>query len=819
MLRMFSRQRAISRAKVGLLVWLAVAASVLAAAGPARGAERATLTWDTDATDIDLHIWDASGNHASFRDQTAIPSAELSTDITFGFGPEHFEEFSGTEGRAYTYGLCYFGSNRDDDAVPETVATVQIVDPNGQVRTLKRTLRAEKEAYYLGASPQGADYVPADDWCAGGPYRPAGDPGPEDTSAGSGSFEGCPRVRRRVGVAELCADQFTGGGPVYTAAGNVRVNGSVYLGEGPVSVNVDADTITAPSSSIAVMRGGQQLPVAGGNLVIDAHAVRDPISGRDQLATMTLSSARPDLQALKVAGLPLSLSDLTGGRLNLFLDRRDGGGVLAQAKVGLPFAAGLLSEGAIAVGVHGSSPAPVRALGGSAEFAEVALPGGWKFDGLKLAYQEAGNTWQASGGLTTPFFGLELSGGLADGELDAVGVTVAREVPIATTGFIMTKLGGSVMGLATPPVKIAATTSAKWGSVPGLDAAVLLLNDVTLGVDLSGSASLKGNVTFLKNPSPVKGTVNIAFAIAPFRASGKLTAEAKLGPLDVTSGGGIVMRPNAFTAAGGSEGKLRGITLGQGRSVLSDKGIGVTGQLCVFRSCDDVGAGMNWKDFPNVRYIGADVNQFVTASRVQSSAAATGTGAIVVKPGRPFLFVDADGVDGTQPGFQVRSPDGRMYSTRAAKIDSRVVRDRDLGFTGLTIAKPRAGRWTVTPVGSAQRGTRFVSQAVRKIKRVRITRVAPSGSMVKPLSRRAGTPVRVTWSSTGLPSTARVNVFVTATGKRLGRFVVGGKSARRGRALVPRRFLSKGKNRIRLVVVDKGISIDDVIGRTVVRAR
>ena len=84
---------------------------------------------------------------------------------------------------------------------------------------------------------------------------------------------------------------------------------------------------------------------------------------------------------------------------------------------------------------------------------------------------------------------------------------------------------------------------------------------------------------------------------------------------------------------------------------------------------------------------------------------------------------------------------------------------------------------------------------------------------------KKGVPLKVSWSSSGLPATARVNVFVTATGKRLGTFVVGGRSARAGLARVPRRFLAKGKNRIRLVVVDQGVSIDDVIGRTVIRAK
>lgn len=41
-----------------------IAFAVLASAAPALGAERARLTWDTDRTDVDLHVWDSSGNHA-----------------------------------------------------------------------------------------------------------------------------------------------------------------------------------------------------------------------------------------------------------------------------------------------------------------------------------------------------------------------------------------------------------------------------------------------------------------------------------------------------------------------------------------------------------------------------------------------------------------------------------------------------------------------------------------------------------------------------------------------------------------------------------
>lgn len=798
--------------------FIVTALAALAVAGPAYGAQRATLTWDTDRTDIDLHIWDSFGNHAWYGNQTDIPDAELSTDIIYGFGPEHFEEFTGSEGRTYTYGVCYYGSNTDDGSVPETVATVEITDPSGQRRTLKRTLRAANEAYYLGSSPAGADYEPVDDWCSGGPYHPAANAGPPDAeTGGGGEFEGCPRVRRRIGVVELCANQFTGGGPVYTATGNVRVNGSVYLGEGPVSVDVEAREIVARTASIAVMRGTQAVPIAGGNLVIDTDPVADGASGRDRLASMTISSARPDLQALRLAGLPISLTDLTGG-LKLFLDRRDGGGIIASAGVALPFAGNKPSESALAVGVHGSSASAVRALGGTASFGAVALPGGWSFEGFSLTYLEANNTWQASGGLRTPFFGLDLSGGLADGQLDEVGVSVARDVPIGATGFILTKVGGRVAGLARPPLRIQATASAKWGSVPGLSGALLLLNDVRLGVDLSGSASLDGNITFLTNPSRVTGTIDLDVAISPFRASGRLSAKAGVGPLDVRAGGGIVMRTNAFTAAGGAEGTIRGVRIANARGVVSDKGLGVTGRFCVWRACTDLGAGMYWKDFPSVRYIGADVDQFVTASSFGARATAS-TRSILVRKGRPFLFVDADGADGTQPAFRLRAPNGRTYTTGIPKVDSRIVKDRSVGFTGLTIANPRPGRWTVTPVGSATRGTRFVGQVVRTTRRVRVSRVTPRGSRAKPLSRSRGAAIKVGWSSRGLSPTAKVNVYVTPNPGQLGQFVTGGKRARGGLVRIPRKLLRKGTNRIRLVVIDNGIAIDDVIARQVIRGK
>jgi Vault protein inter-alpha-trypsin domain len=51
---------------------------------------RLVLTWETDANDVDLHIWDRKGNHAYYSQQTLPTGGELYEDVTTGYGPECF---------------------------------------------------------------------------------------------------------------------------------------------------------------------------------------------------------------------------------------------------------------------------------------------------------------------------------------------------------------------------------------------------------------------------------------------------------------------------------------------------------------------------------------------------------------------------------------------------------------------------------------------------------------------------------------------------------------------------------------------------------
>lgn len=78
----------------------------LAAAGGTRErgpSLRFVLSWETDANDVDLHIYDERGDHAFYQRRTLRSGGELYADVTNGYGPEEFT-VRGTQ-RAKTYRL------------------------------------------------------------------------------------------------------------------------------------------------------------------------------------------------------------------------------------------------------------------------------------------------------------------------------------------------------------------------------------------------------------------------------------------------------------------------------------------------------------------------------------------------------------------------------------------------------------------------------------------------------------------------------------------------------------------------------------------
>ena len=76
---------------------------------------RAVLTWDTDYTDVDMHIWDPDGNHcyypsAGYSNCGDITGGTLDIDDTNGYGPETFTLLNAESGE-YTIKVRYFSAH------------------------------------------------------------------------------------------------------------------------------------------------------------------------------------------------------------------------------------------------------------------------------------------------------------------------------------------------------------------------------------------------------------------------------------------------------------------------------------------------------------------------------------------------------------------------------------------------------------------------------------------------------------------------------------------------------------------------------------
>ncbi len=66
---------------------------------------RFVLNWETDANDVDFHIYDAKGGHAYYSSKVLPSGGELYADVTTGYGPECFTIRLPKDKRAYPYTL------------------------------------------------------------------------------------------------------------------------------------------------------------------------------------------------------------------------------------------------------------------------------------------------------------------------------------------------------------------------------------------------------------------------------------------------------------------------------------------------------------------------------------------------------------------------------------------------------------------------------------------------------------------------------------------------------------------------------------------
>lgn len=91
---------------------------------------RFVLVWETDANDVDFHIYDAKGGHAYYGQRQLESGGELYADVTTGYGPECFTIRGPREARAYPYTLQAHYYSRGP--MGYGMGKVQIIDHDGR---------------------------------------------------------------------------------------------------------------------------------------------------------------------------------------------------------------------------------------------------------------------------------------------------------------------------------------------------------------------------------------------------------------------------------------------------------------------------------------------------------------------------------------------------------------------------------------------------------------------------------------------------------------------------------------------------------------
>jgi uncharacterized protein YfaP (DUF2135 family) len=116
---------------------------------------RVLLAWDSDGTDLDLHLVTPDGAHIWYGNRSAANGAALDVDVTTGYGPEIFAMPAPIKGQYLVYVNYYGGGYRGDDeggdeaVQPLTTAQVTVITeegtPNEKMETFLIPMRAVGE--------------------------------------------------------------------------------------------------------------------------------------------------------------------------------------------------------------------------------------------------------------------------------------------------------------------------------------------------------------------------------------------------------------------------------------------------------------------------------------------------------------------------------------------------------------------------------------------------------------------------------------------------------------------------------------------------
>jgi uncharacterized protein YfaP (DUF2135 family) len=79
-----------------------------------------TMNWNTDQTDVDLHIIEPSGEECSYENTNTRSGGQITSDITTGFGPEMYSNPTAPHGK-YEIQVKYFGNDQNRTSLQNKV--------------------------------------------------------------------------------------------------------------------------------------------------------------------------------------------------------------------------------------------------------------------------------------------------------------------------------------------------------------------------------------------------------------------------------------------------------------------------------------------------------------------------------------------------------------------------------------------------------------------------------------------------------------------------------------------------------------------------
>lgn len=109
---------------------------------------RILLSWDSDNTDVDLHLITPDGEHVWYGKRSVANGASLDVDVTTGYGPEIIATATPLKGTYLVY-LNYYGGgygyDEEENVKPAqdlTIAQVSIITEEGTVNEKQETFFA-----------------------------------------------------------------------------------------------------------------------------------------------------------------------------------------------------------------------------------------------------------------------------------------------------------------------------------------------------------------------------------------------------------------------------------------------------------------------------------------------------------------------------------------------------------------------------------------------------------------------------------------------------------------------------------------------------